>query len=170
MAALPETSLAAGTHHVTAVYGGNSAFRPRASPELAFQVVAGADGPQVTNVQRFGIHMMPTTVVVSFSAALDRATAQNVQNCSIIGPGGRKIADRSANYNAATLTVTLHPAQRINIHHAYKMVINGSGPGGLRDTSGRLLDGTATGQPDSDYATTLTWRNVVLPAFYRSRK
>jgi hypothetical protein len=169
-ATLPEASLLAGTHHVTASYGGNSAFQPSASPDQAFQIVGGSDGPRATKVERFGIHMMPTTVVVSFDEALDAATAQAVENYSIVGPGGRRIAVSSATYNAATATVTLHPAQRISIHHSYKLVINGTGPSGVRDMSGRLLDGAGTGHPDSNYVTTLTWRNLVLPAFYSPRK
>jgi hypothetical protein len=169
-ATLPEASLPAGTHQVTASYDGNSAFQPSSSPELAFQIIAGSDGPHVTQVERFGIHMMPTTVVVSFDEPLDAASAGNVANYSITGPSGKTIAIRSATYDPVSGTVTLRPAQRINIHHSYKLVINGTGPGGLQDTSGRLLDGADSGHPDSNYVTTLTWRNLVLPTFYRRRK
>ena len=72
------------------------------------------------------------------------------------------IAIKSAVYDPATLTVTLHPSQRISIHHTYKLIVDGTAPHGLTNTLGQLLDGADTGRPDSDYRTTLTWRNLVL--------
>ena len=65
---------------------------------------------------------MPTTVVLTFDRPLDLASARNVKNYQITGPGGVKIAIRTADYDAAKHTVTLHPSQRISIHHPYKLV------------------------------------------------
>ena len=58
--------------------------------------------------------------------------------------------------------MTLHPKERISIHHAYELTVDGTAPHGLTNTLGQLLDGADAGRPDSDYRTSLTWRNLVL--------
>ena len=58
--------------------------------------------------------------------------------------------------------MTLRPADRINLHHTYQLTLIGTGPDGIRNTQGELLDGADTGSADSNYTGTLTWRNVVL--------
>ena len=140
-----------------------------ADPTVVPTPTANTDGPRIVSVQRFGIHMMPTTVVLKFDAPLG-AAAWNVKNYRITDPGGARIAVRSAVYDAAAHTVTLRTARRISIHHPYKLVIRGTGPDGLDDGADRLLDGQGTGRPGSDYSTTLTGKNLVVPAWYRSAR
>jgi len=166
-------NLAAGRYTITASYGGDVNFAPSDSSTV-MQVVdpsvtapppvapTGGDGPTVVSVLRYGYHMMPTTVVLTFDQALDAITAQDNENYRIIGPAGRLIGIKSAVYDPAALTVTLHPRQRINIHHAYKLFVDGTAPKGLTNTRGQLLDGVGDGRPDSDYRTSLTWRNLVI--------
>ena len=127
---------------------------------------ASTDGPRVIKVRRYGIHTMPTTVVLTFDGPLGVAAARNVKNYRITDRDGSRVAIRSAVYNTTAHTVTLHPSRRISIHHPYKLVIRGTGPDGLSDAASRLLDGIGTGRPGSDYATRLTWRNLVLPKWY----
>jgi hypothetical protein len=105
---------------------------------------------------------MPTTVVVTFNQALNPATAQDAHDYTIIGPKGRTIRVKSAVYDASTNTVTLHPAQRIDIHYRYELIIDGVTPDGLENTYGQLLDGTDSGQPGSNYRAPLTWHNLVI--------
>ncbi len=126
-------------------------------------ITTATDGPQVTQVLRFGIHWEPTTLVLDFDQALDPTAAQNVNNYVIIGPGGRRDRIRSAVYDPTTQTVTLHPARRVNLHHNYKLTVIGAGPHGLTDSQGLRLDGTDTGIPGSNYHAILNWKNVVLP-------
>ena len=83
----------------------------------------------MTQVLRYGYHWMPTTVVVSFNQALDPATAQDAKDYTIIGPAGRRIRVKSAVYDASTDSVTLHPAQRIDIHYRYELIVDGHGTG-----------------------------------------
>ncbi len=64
-------------------------------------------------------------------------------------------------YDPPNYTVTLHPSQRINIHHRYTLVVDGKSPGGISSTEGQLLDST-NGGPGSNYRNPLTWRNLVL--------
>jgi parallel beta-helix repeat protein len=128
---------------------------------MAVTVSAG-DGPTITSVRRYGYHMRPTTVDLAFDQALDATTAQDVDDYRIIGPAGRVIAIKSAVYDPATLTVILHPSQRISVHHVYNLIVDGTAPHGLTNTLGELLDGADNGRPDSDYRTSLSWRNLVL--------
>ena len=50
-------------------------------------------------------------------------------------------------YDAAQQTVTLHPAQRLSIHHAYEVTVIGTGLKGLTNAQGQPLDATDGGQP-----------------------
>jgi uncharacterized repeat protein (TIGR01451 family) len=127
-------------------------------------IQAATDGPRVLRLQRFGFHLMQTTLVLTFNKPLDPATAQKASNYQITGPSGRKIAIESAVYDPATLTVTIHPHERISIHRKYGFTVWGNKAGELSDTSGRLLDGVNSGRSATDYVTALTWRNLVLPA------
>ncbi len=123
---------------------------------------ASTNGPHITHMQRYGYHMLPTTVVLTFDQALDAVTAQDVKDYRIIGPSGRVIRVKSATYDPAALTVTLRPKERINIHERYTMVVDGTAPGGLTNAQGVLLDGTSSGHPNGDYRAPLTWRNLVM--------
>ena len=81
--------------------------------------------PKITDVQRFGYHMRPTTLVLTFDEALDALTADDSHNYRIIGPHGGKIRVTSAVYNPANLTVTLHTRRRIDVHDRYTLIVNG---------------------------------------------
>ncbi len=39
-------------------------------------------------IQRFGVHMMPTTIRLTFDQALDAVTAEDSKDYRIIGPSG----------------------------------------------------------------------------------
>ncbi len=140
------------------------------STDNYFETVARSDyleaaqgaAPTVVLLQRFGIHMRPTVVVLTFSSGLDPTTAQDVRNYRVFGPSGRRIAIGSAVYDPATHTVTLRPNTRINLHHDYQLTVIGTGPGGVASASGMLLDGAGDGSPGSNYVATLNWKNVVL--------
>jgi fibronectin-binding autotransporter adhesin len=147
---------------LTAGGGGTPAANGGPAPSAPPSVPALTDGPEITSVQRFGYHMMPTRLVLTFDQALDAVTALDVKDYRIIGVAGRTIAVKKAMYDPAALTVTLYPVRRLSVHHGYKLIVDGTSPHGLTNTRGQLLDGTDSGSPDSDYRTTLTWRNVVF--------
>ena len=161
-------SLAKGTHNITAAYSGDSSFAASAVASPLDQTVnplatPGADGPTIEFVQRFGVHMQPTSLVVHFLDALDPISAVNLRNYWITDPSGKLVRIKSAVFDAATNSVTLRPSERINLHHTYNFTVMGTGSGGVRNMEGVPLDGADTGSPGSNYAGTLTWRNVVLP-------
>ena len=144
-----------------------TAAKPGGSPG------AGA-GPTIVSMKRFGYHALPTTLVLTFDQPLDATTAQDARYYRIVGPAGRTIAIKNAVYDPANLTVTLHPVDRISIHHRYELIVDGTAPHGVTNTRGLLLDGNDSGSADSDYRASLTWRNLVLDppvshTFHRSR-
>ncbi len=163
---VPSTSpliaaLAVGTHSITADYRGDTNDLPSTST-LVTQVVTPVDGPHVTNVQRFGFHAQPTTLVLQFNEALDPTRAQNVANYQIVGPNGVPVAITSDVYDATADTVTLSPKTRLDLHKIYTLTVNGRGEQGVSDPSGNLLDGANNGLPGSNFVTTVTAANLVL--------
>ena len=85
----------------------------------------------------------------------------------ITGPKGRRIRVTSAVYNATAHTVTLRPAQMLNLRTTYILTINGTAPSGLTATDGLLLDGARTGRPGSNFVTAITSSNLAGPASQR---
>jgi hypothetical protein len=131
-----------------------------------------APTPTVVSMKRFGFHMRPTSLVLTFSSALDPTRAEDVGNYQIVTMGGRgRNGDlvghitriRAAVYDPANLTVTLYPSQRLDFHNVYRLTVDGGTPKGLMGSTGVPLDSPGVGAPGRDDVMTLTWRNLVLP-------
>ncbi len=157
-------SLAVGSHTITAAYGGDANF---AATSGVTTVTVNAppvtsDGPRLTGVQRFGIHAMPTTLVLTFDQPLDPGSAEDVRNYVILDPSGHRIRISRAVLDPTRLTVTLHPEQRISIHDPYQLIVNGAGPRAVSNMSGQPLDSEDAGQPGTSDHVVLTWRQLVL--------
>ena len=158
-------ALAAGSYSYIAVYSGDSNYNLNVGLVEPLTVIPGPvnpDGPRIIRVVRFGIHHQPTTLVLEFDQPLDPVPATDVHNYHITGPAGRSIAIASAQYDPSTDMVALHPTKRINLHYTYTLTVSGTGPNGLTDTDGRLLDGNDDGKPGGNFKTTITRRNLVL--------
>ena len=168
-ASFTTTALTAGSSTIGATYNGAPSFAasqaiPQAqsvSPAVS-KTPPSTDGPRITLVQRYGYHMGQTSIVLTFDQALDAVTAEDAKDYRIVGPARQTIAVRKAVYDPADLTVTLYPVDRINIHHTYTLIVDGTSPHGLTNTRGQLLHGANTGSPDGNYDGLLTWRNLVL--------
>ena len=130
------------------------------SPADQFTYVAVS--PKVMSVSRFGFHTRPTTLVIQFDGALDAASTQNINDYTIIGPGGRHIAVASAVCDAKAWSVTLSPATRLNVHHTYRLIVRGTGTNPIRDRAGIAIDGAGDGTVGSDYQTKITAANLVI--------
>jgi hypothetical protein len=166
-ASFPISTLAAGTHSVSAVYDGSPAFAP--SPgALPTQTVnpVSAPPPTVVLLQRYGYHEQPTLFVVTFSAALDTASAQNVQNYELFNPSGQRDPVTEAIYNPGDDTVTLLPRFKLNVHFRDELIINGSAPYGVSGTSGQFLDGANDGQAGTDYVRTFIGLEILAGSNY----
>jgi hypothetical protein len=166
VATLSTAALTAGRHTISASYSGNTAFASSTVASPLIQTVnpaaaPGLDGPTVMSVNRYGIHMQPTVLVLAFNDGLDPTSAQDLNNYKVVGPVGQTMRIRSAVFDPAANTVTLRFSKRINIHHNYELTVIGTGPIGVTDTSARLLDGANSGQPGSDYNGIFDWGSVV---------
>ena len=152
-----ESSAGTGVVNVTVISpAGTSAV----SPADQFTYVGAP--PMVMSVSRFGFHMRPTTLVIQFNGALDAASAQNLKDYTIIGPGGRHIAVASAVCDANAWSVTLAPATRLNVHDTYQLIVRGTGSNPIRDRAGVAIDGAGDGTVGSDYETKITAANLVI--------
>jgi uncharacterized repeat protein (TIGR01451 family)/CSLREA domain-containing protein len=165
------TPTAAGTLQNTATVSANQTDptlndNARALNTVVVPPVTESDGPTVQSLQRFGFHFQPTILVLTFNEPLDRARAEFTGNYRIVGPAGGYIPVDAAVYDVATRSVTLYPAQRLNVHYPYQLTVVGTGPHGLTDTSGRSLDGARTGRPGSNYHATVDWSVLVLTGFH----
>jgi hypothetical protein len=65
-------------------------------------------------------------------------------------------------YDVTSHSVILSPAARLNLHFRYRLTIIGTGPNGVKDASGNLLDGAGTGRPGSNFVTTVDASNLVV--------
>jgi hypothetical protein len=160
-------TLTPGTHTIGATYDGDATFAASTVAHPVTQTVLpvtvpAADPPMVVSLKRYGIHMQPTVLVLTYSAALDPARAQDVHNYRIIGPGGRRVGIKSAVYDPVAHTVTLRPRSRIDIHHTAHVKVIGTGAHGVAGVADTLLDGAGDGQAGSNFVAPLTWRNLVL--------
>ena len=117
--------------------------------------------------------MQPTSVVLTFSSALDPTRADDVNNYQFVTMGGRgrhanAVAHvtriRAAVYNPATLTVTLYPTQRLSIHKWYQLTVTGTGLRGLRGTTGTPLDSRGNGMPGANYVAVISGKQLAGPA------
>jgi hypothetical protein len=155
-----------GIANVTVVTtGGTSAT------SAADQFTYVSKSPSVVSVQRFGFHMRPTSLVITFSAPLDPARAADVNNYQIVTMGGKGRNGAlvghvtrvgAAVYNPANLTVTLHPRGRLDFHNVYRLIVEGGAPNGLRSATGIPLDSHGNGDPGNNYVKTLTAKDLVL--------
>jgi hypothetical protein len=156
-------SLAVGSHTITAVYSGDTAFASASGATTeTVDAPATSTGPQLTWVKRFGFQAMPTTVVLTFNQPLDPGTAEDVGNYVIIDRNGHRIRINRAVLDPARLMVTLHPAQRISTHHPYQLIVNDTGPRAVSNMSGQPLDSEDAGLQGRSVHVVLTWRQLVL--------
>jgi virginiamycin B lyase len=155
---LPDAS-----HTITARYNGSSTSAASVSNAVSlFIAPAPGDGPTVLSLVRFGFHSQPTTLVATFDKALDAATAQDVGNYRITGPGGSRVRVASVLYDPSSLTVTISPKGRLDLHRTYRLTVVGTPPTGVTDTSGNLLDGALNGHPGSDYVAIVSALNLKI--------
>jgi hypothetical protein len=121
------------------------------SGSAAAQFTFAAAPPTVVSLVRFGFHAQQTSLVLTFSTALAKAPAENVNNYQIVTENGTVVPVSSAVYDPTALTVTLLPAQRLSLHLFYQLTVTGKTPDGLTSATGVPLDGTGSGTPGTDF-------------------
>src|SRR5262249_8663747 len=102
-ATLVTSTLSVGSHQISASYSGDSNFASSVSNTVVEVVSAatptGGIGPRLMMVQRYGFHMMPTRLVLTFDKALDPSAAQRLGNYRITTATGSRIKIKAAVYD-----------------------------------------------------------------------
>jgi len=128
------------------------------SHSLTIVVARAVAAPVVQDLQRFGFHAQPTTFVLTFSTALEQATAEDVANYVLKRIDGQHLGPaipmQSAVYDPTAHTVTLHPTHGVYLFARYHLLVNGSTSTGVAGDTGLLLDGEGNGHSGSDFVTT----------------
>jgi uncharacterized repeat protein (TIGR01451 family) len=131
------------------------------------------NGPRVVSLQRFGYHMQPTLLVLTFDRALDPVNAVLKTNYRIVDPGrdgkfgtrdDRVIPVKSAALDPSGRIVVLTPAVRLPLFRTFKLTINGTGSHSVTDASGRLLDGDRNGVAGGAFASRINRGILAGPA------
>ena len=129
--------------------------------------------PVIESVERLGVHMQPTRLVVTFSGPVAAESAVNPANYRLVSAGadGRlgtrddvTIRIRKIVYDDATRSVILSPARLLPIRQAFRLIVQGPNAPGIVDLSGKRLDGDHDGQPGGQYAVRIDRSRLVLPA------
>jgi hypothetical protein len=164
---------------VTTVQRGIPRPQGRAPDIGAFEVQMQGLPPTVTDLERFGVHLHPTTLVVSFSTPMDAARAESLSNCQLVSAGSdqefgtrddRTIHIRSVQYHSSSNSITLRPAHRLPLHVRYQLTIVSEPPDGLTSVSGLFLDGAGTGRAGSNYVARVSGKLLVPPIQHRGGK
>jgi hypothetical protein len=161
------STLTPGNHTITAVYNGDTYFASSLSNSVTPGVMS-VDGPRVVSVEvqakpPGGRGKLPT-LVLTFDEALNPGLADDLGDYHLVLVRRKRhpiVAIKSVTYDSAMQTVTLTPARRLNRHRSYQLTVKGTGPSGVADIHGNLLDGRGNGQPGSDFVTTVTASNFV---------
>jgi hypothetical protein len=162
----------AGVVNVTVVTPNGTSAGSAADQFTYTMPVTATPAPTVVFLARFGFHMQLTSVVLTFSSALDAVRAEDVNNYHIVTIGRRErnapllphvTRVIAAAYNPANLTVTLHTAQRLSIHERYRLTVNAN-PNGLRGATGVPLVGQRNATPATNYVHVITGKLLAGPA------
>ena len=149
-----------GTVDVTVTTpAGASATSP--ADQFTYTVVAA---PTVMSLVRYGFHMQPTSLVLTFSAALNATSAQNINNYPIMNSSGVEIPVSSAVYDPTNLTVTLSPSELLSLHEFYQLTVIGTPPSGLTSATGVPIDGADNGTSGTNYVMTFCGNILAGPA------
>jgi hypothetical protein len=133
--------------------------------------VADLTGPTIRTPQPPDLHLRPARLVLSFSEGLDPARAAVPGNYRLFAAGRDRtlgtrddvpIRVRAAAYDPTSQTVTLRPSPLLALLRRFRVVVNGTGPQGVADRAGNLLDGDGDGRPGGDY-TTIFQRQAIGP-------
>ena len=111
-----------------------SVLRALSSPVTQI-VVAPKVTPTAASLLRFGFHMRPTVLVLTFSESLDPTLAQDLANYRLVGRVNLTDCAKSVSSDPRTNTVTLRPREKIDLHYAVRVTVIGTGPGGIRSTT-----------------------------------
>jgi hypothetical protein len=129
----PGTATATGTYQWDATYTSGNGNNTSASDVNSSNERVNVC-PTVVNVVRYGVHEQPMHIVVTFSAQVTSAQAENINNYHLYkrGPDGKfnvPVRVKSAVYDPATNSVTLSFAHSYNVHYFAEITVTNPCPG-----------------------------------------
>ena len=162
----------AGIHASANGLPGSYAVTARAAGASSVALTLTNVAPVVVSLQRTGIHLQPTRLVLTFNLPLNAATAQDLRNYLLYpvgprgfaGPNPQPIPIVSAVYDPAHRTVTLTPQSRLALTGYYLLTVSGVGAHPVREVYGDPLTGTGTGGLPGDYIALVHGYGPWLPA------
>ncbi len=119
-----------------------------------------------------------TEILVTFSGAVNATEADNTATYRLATPGkggsytaknAAVIKLKAAVYTGAEDTVTLTPAKPFALTKQVQLLVYGTGPTGLKDTYGRLIDGDDNGVAGSNATAILSKAGATIDALALSR-
>jgi len=92
------------------------------------KLTPGAVSPEVIcptpeGIVRYGVHRQQTKLVLSFSGNVDPTLANDPSRYRVVAANGGTVRIVSATFDAATNSVTLIPARRLNVHHRFDLSV-----------------------------------------------
>ena len=112
-----------------------------------------------------------TQVIITFSGSVSSAEAGNLSTYRLATAGkhgsftaknATVIKLKSAVYTAASDKVTLNLKKPMALTKVIQLLVHGTAPLGLQDTSGRYIDGDRNGQPGSDAIALLSKKGATI--------
>ena len=134
-------------------------------------------GPPLVTVTNTGLGTPPNgnprvqeqNIVIHFNGVLNAAEADHVGTYRLVAAGkrgsfaatnARSITLAWAWYDQATNIVVLRARKPFSLIRPLQLTIHGTGPSGLQDAEGRLIDGDRNGQPGGDAVLVITSNGV----------
>lgn len=114
-----------------------------------------------------------TEILVTFSGAVNAAEADSISTYRLATPGKKGsytsknagiIKLKSAVYNGSSDTVALTPKAPFTLTKPVQLLVYGTGPSGLQDAEGRLIDGDDNGSPGSNAVAIISKKSVTIEA------
>ena len=140
---LPTTGTVIGTYQWIVSYSGDVNNNGVTSVKGSEPVIVNGYVPTtVQDLVRLGYHDQPTRIVLTFSAALDPASASDLANYQLVSmsPHHRGVSApipiKAAIYNPIAHTVKLRPYHRLYLYSTYRLTISG-----VRDANGNPIAG-----------------------------
>jgi uncharacterized repeat protein (TIGR01451 family) len=108
---------------------------------------------RVSSLSWAGTSKSITSLTVGFTEPLDPKYAMLASDYQLVAPGlGNMVIPLTPeSYSNSNFSVVLAPSVALPSGQYYYIQVVGSGPSGIRDISGDLLDGAGNGQPGSNY-------------------
>jgi cyclophilin family peptidyl-prolyl cis-trans isomerase len=161
--------------YVATANGPNTSARSATSNPATVTIAVADSLPPVVTIQNVALSQPRKNVVsaiqVTFTGPVNstQVDAASTYRLTTAGKGGsftarnaRVIKTSSIVYDSSTNTVTLTLQKPVRMTKPMQLVVAGTGSAGLIDSTGRYIDGAATGQPGSNAIIAITRKGATF--------